>query len=107
MLSKNYTIKKGDEWGFNVIFKSVQPDNILFGLKVDYSQENYDVLLTLEDGKILPNGSMQYSVVLNSDITKNLPFENYNFDLRYVSEGRVKTPFAGRITITPTVFDKD
>ena len=108
MLSKNYTINKGDEWGFNVTFKNltIAPENILFGLKTDFNQEEYDVIKTLKDGDIVPNGNLKYTVRLAPEDTANLPYENYNYDLRYVTDGRVKTPLGGRITITPTVFNK-
>lgn len=106
MLHKNYTIKKGDEWGFNVTFKqlNIAPENILFGLKVDYNQENYDVIKTLKDGDIVPNGE-KFTVRLSPEDTEKLPYENYNYDLRYITDGRVRTPLGGRITITPTVFN--
>lgn len=108
-MHKNYVVKKGDEFSFNVTFKNLntEPDNIMFGLKEDYNNTSYDYLITLTEGTILKISDYKYTVKIPASITEILPFENYNFDLRFKVGETVKTPFYGRLTITPTVFDKD
>ena len=108
-MHKNYVVKKGDEFSFNVTFKNLNttPDDIMFGLKEDYSNTSYDYLITLREGTILKISDYKYTVKIPAPITEILPFENYNFDLRFKVGESVKTPFYGRLTITPTVFDKD
>lgn len=108
-MHKNYTVKKGDEFSFNVTFKNLNtpPDDIMFGLKVDYANTAYDYLITLSEGSILKITDYKYTVKIPATVTETLPFENYNFDLRFKVGTTIKTPFYGRITITPTVFDKD
>lgn len=107
-MHKNYVIKKGDEFTFNVTFKNLNtsPDNIMFGLKDDFNKPNYDFYISLQDGTILVNGNT-YSIKIPASVTEALPFENYNFDLRFKVGETIKTPFYGRITLTPSVFDKD
>lgn len=107
-MHKNYVVKKGDEFTFNVSFNnlSTPPDDILFGLKEDYENENYDFLTTLSNG-IIKISDYKYTIRIPASKTKELPFENYNFDLRYRIGETIKTPFYGRLTLVPTVFDKD
>lgn len=108
-MNKNYVVKKGDEFGFNVTFKNLDtpPDDILFGLKEDYNNTDYDFLITLSDGGVLKISDFMYSIKIPASKTEELPFENYNFELRFKIGETIKTPFYGRITITPSVFDKD
>lgn len=108
-MHKNYVVKKGDEFTFNVTFKNLTtpPDDILFGLKEDYTNTDYDYLISLAEGTILTIDSNKFTVKIPAEVTEALPFENYNFDLRYKTGSTVKTPFYGRLTIVPTVFDKD
>lgn len=108
-MHKNYTVKKGDEFSFNVTFKNlnIPPDDIMFGLKEDYTNDHYDFMISYSEGTILKIDDYKFSIKIPAEVTEKLPFENYNFDLRYVIGSSVKTPFYGRLTITPTVFDKD
>ena len=108
-MHKNYTIKKGDEFSFNVTFKNLNtpPDDVMFGLKQDYTNENYDYYISLKDATVLKISDYQYTIKIPASVTETLPFENYNFDLRFKVGETVKTPFYGRLTITPTVFDKE
>ena len=108
-MHKNYVVKKGDEFSFNVTFKNLntEPDDIMFGLKEDYTNTSYGYLITLTEGTILKISDYKYTVKIPATVTEILPFENYNFDLRFKVGETVKTPFYGRLTITPTVFDKD
>ena len=107
-MHKNYIIKKGDEFSFNVTFKNLSrvPDDIMFGLKEDYENEHYDFMISLSEGTILKIEDYKYTIKIPAEVTAKLPFENYNFDLRFKVGETVKTPFYGRITITPTVFDE-
>lgn len=108
-MHKNYVVKKGDEFSFNVTFKNLNtaPDDIMFGLKEDYTNTSYDYLISLSEGTILKINNTKFTVKIPASVTEILPFENYNFDLRFKVGETVKTPFYGRLTITPTVFDKD
>lgn len=107
-MHKNYVVKKGDEFSFNVTFKNLSsaPDDILFGLKEDYENDHYDFLITKDNG-ILSLSEFSYTIKIPAEITRELPFENYNFDLRFKVGDTIKTPFYGRLTLTPTIFDKD
>lgn len=104
---KIFKVKKGDEFGFNVTFKNItkEPKDILFGLKVNVAQPNYDLILSLSEGQIRKIKDYQYSIVLDGKTTDRLGLKNYNFDLRFMIDESVKTPFSGKLILTETVFN--
>lgn len=103
---KNFSIKKGDEFAFAITFKNLsqEPSEILFGLKRDYDQEEYDLLLSLGSG-IEKLSSNQYSIRISPEQCEELSEENYTYDLRFKIDNTIKTPLSGKIVISETVFN--
>ena len=105
-MTKNFIIKKGDEFSFLVTFKNLtkEPSMILFGLKHIINQTDYDYLLSVGNG-IEKVGNYQYSVRLSGDDTDKLLLDNYCYDLRFKIDESVKTPLGGKLILNETVFN--
>lgn len=105
-MTKNFIIKKGDEFSFTVTFKNLtkEPSIILFGLKHFINQEEYDYYLSIGNG-IEKISDYEYSVRLSGDDTDKLSYDNYCYDLRFKVNETVKTPLGGKLLINETVFN--
>ena len=103
---KNFKVKKGDEFGFAVTFKNLSqnPSEIMFGLKKDLRQEDYDLLLTIGNG-IERIAGYQYSVRISPEQCDKLINENYTYDLRFKIDNTIKTPLSGKMVVSETVFN--
>lgn len=103
---KNFKIKKGDEFAFAVTFKNLseEPSDIKFGVKKDYRQEDYDLLLEIGAG-IEKLKDYQYSVRISPEQCDKLINENYTYDLRFKIDNTIKTPLSGKMVISDTVFN--
>lgn len=102
---KTFILKKGDQLSFKMTFMhSVQIDSMEFGVKKEYTDEEFTVLKTIGNG-ILRIDSQNYQIVVPSDEMEKLDIFSYIYDIRYRSGSAIKTPLSGKIIIKESVFD--
>ncbi|MBR5434453.1 MAG: hypothetical protein IK117_08445 [Bacteroidales bacterium] len=82
----------------------VQIDSMEFGVKKEYTDEEFTILKTIGNG-ILRIDSQNYQVLVSSDEMNNLDIFSYIYDIRYRSGNAIKTPLSGKIIIKESVFD--
>lgn len=102
---KTFIQKKGDQLSFRITFlQPVQIDSMEFGVKKEYTDEDFTILKTLGNG-IMKIDNMNYQVVVSSEEMNDLEIFSYLYDIRYRSGYMVKTPVSGKIIIKESVFD--
>ena len=102
---KTFILKKGDQLSFKMTFmQPVQIDSMEFGVKKEYTDEEFTILKTIGNG-ILRIDSQNYQVLVPSDEMNNLDIFSYIYDIRYRSGNAIKTPLSGKIIIKESVFD--
>ena len=102
---KTFILKKGDQLSFKMTFmQPVQIDSMEFGVKKEYTDEEFTILKTIGNG-ILRIDSQNYQVLVSSDEMENLEIFSYIYDIRYRSGDAIKTPLSGKIIIKESVFD--
>lgn len=102
---KTFILKKGDQLSFKMTFmQPVQIDSMEFGVKKEYTDEEFTILKTIGNG-ILRIDSQNYQVLVSSDEMNNLDIFSYIYDIRYRSGNAIKTPLSGKIIIKESVFD--
>lgn len=102
---KTFILKKGDQLSFKITFmQDVQIDSMEFGVKKEYTDENFTILKTIGNG-IFRIDSKNYQIVVSSDEMNTLEIFSYIYDIRYRSGSVVKTPLSGKIIIKESVFD--
>lgn len=102
---KTFILKKGDQLSFKMTFmQPVQIDSMEFGVKKEYTDEEFTILKTIGNG-ILRIDSQNYQVLVSSDEMEKLDIFSYIYDIRYRSGNAIKTPLSGKIIIKESVFD--
>ena len=102
---KTFILKKGDQLSFKMTFtQPVQIDSMEFGVKKEYTDEEFTILKSLGNG-ILRIDSSNYQITVSSSEMDNLEIYSYIYDIRYRSGSAVKTPLSGKIIIKDAVFD--
>lgn len=102
---KTFILKKGDQLSFKMTFmQPVQIDSMEFGVKKEYTDEEFTILKTIGNG-ILRIDSQNYQVLVPSDEMEKLDIFSYIYDIRYRSGNAIKTPLSGKIIIKESVFD--
>ena len=102
---KSFIMKKGDQLSFKMTFmQPVQIDSMEFGVKKEYTDEDFTILKTLGNG-IMKIDNLNYQVVVSSAEMNNLEIFSYIYDIRYRSGTAIKTPVSGKIIIKESVFD--
>ena len=102
---KNFIQKKGDSLSFKITYLfDAQIDSMEFGVKIDYSDEDFEILKTIGNG-ITRVDSKNFIVNVSSDEMEKLNIESYVYDVRTRSGSTVKTPLSGKIIIKESVFD--
>lgn len=103
---KTFILKKGDQLSFKMTFmQPVQIDSMEFGVKKEYTDEDFTILKTIGNG-ILKIDSQNYEIVVSSEEMSNLEIFSYIYDIRYRSGNAIKTPLSGKIIIKESVFDE-
>lgn len=104
-MNRNFKIKKGDEFSFSVAFKNLtkEPNEILFGVKSEYNNKDYDLLLKVGEG-IQRLDSYKYVVRISPEECNKLKINNYVYDLRFKIDDTIKTPLSGKLIISDVVF---
>lgn len=102
---KTFILKKGDQLSFKMTFmQPVQIDSMEFGVKKEYTDEDFTILKTLRNG-IMRIDSQNYQILVSSDEMGELDIYSYIYDIRYRSGNAIKTPLSGKIIIKESVFD--
>ena len=102
---KNFIPKKGDQISFLVTFiGEVNINSMEFGVKRDYTDEDFIILKSLNNG-ITQIDSNHYQVVVPSNETNKLDFDVYVYDLRTRNGNIIKTPLSGKIIVKESVFN--
>lgn len=103
---KTFILKKGDQLSFKMTFmQPVQIDSMEFGVKKEYTDEEFTILKTIGDG-ILKIDSQNYEIIVSSEEMSNLEIFSYIYDIRYRSGNAIKTPLSGKIIVKESVFDE-
>lgn len=102
---KNFILKKGDELSFKITFvNKVSIDSMEFGVKKDYTDEDFTILKTIGNG-ITRLDSKNYQIIVSSTEMDALDILSYVYDVRIRSGNIVKTPLSGKVIIKESVFD--
>lgn len=102
---KNFILKKGDELSFKITFiNEVSIDSMEFGVKSDYTDEDFKILKTLGNG-ITRIDSKNYQIIVSSEEMSHLDILSYVYDVRIRSGNIIKTPLSGKVIIKETVFN--
>ena len=102
---KNFILKKGDELSFKITFiNEVNVNSMEFGVKKDYTDEDFTILKTLGNG-ITKIDSKNYQIIVPSSQMENLETISYVYDVRIRSGNIIKTPLSGKVIIKETVFN--
>lgn len=102
---KNFILKKGDELSFKITFvNEVTIDSMEFGVKTDYTDEEFVILKTIGNG-ITKLDSKNYQVTVASSEMETLDILSYVYDIRIRSGSMIRTPLSGKVIIKETVFN--
>lgn len=102
---KNFILKKGDELSFKITFvNEVTIDSMEFGVKKDYTDEEFVILKTIGNG-ITKLDSKNYQVNVSSSEMETLDILSYVYDIRIRSGSMIRTPLSGKVIIKETVFN--
>ena len=102
---KNFIQKKGDALSFRITYLfDVQIDSMEFGVKTDYSDEDFKILKTIGNG-ITKVDFRNFVVNVSSSEMDKLNIETYVYDVRTRSSATIKTPLSGKIIIRESVFN--
>lgn len=108
-MEKEISFTRGDTYviGFTVRELEGQLDTAYFTCRKDKLRETPVLFqVSLGDG-ISYLGDSEYQIVIDSDLTKNIPVGSYFYDLELSKNGSVKTVLKGKLKLTWDVTGDD
>lgn len=108
-MEKEISFTRGDTYviGFTVRELEGQLDEAYFTCRKDKLRETPVLFqVSLEDG-ISYLGDNEYQVVIDTDLTKDIPVGSYYYDLELSKNGSVKTVLKGKLKLTWDVTGDD